>query len=360
MASELDLEMLQYEHSVAQVLSQLEAACSEHDRVRLVTLNGQELRLEFKMPLIVPGGLTWVLRPAPFLNGTVVTATVLKGLGYQNSSAASDRGKVRHLLDQAAAMLAGAEAQKVSAPMVTPSLREKHADQVRQVLRALDHAERCGARERAVAEELAIWRAERVAPKPSLGDDKLAGWIAAEIRARMDAGRLRRDVHALGEIGEELTLMSDRIVHRRRLKDLHESTVRPLDAAVRASLEEGGEASTLARPSLARMAARSVLPKSSNFVLRHPKWTLTVPVDPAATNKVADLAALVNSTSGTATSGRGVGNPLAGSGSSKASPSDAATGSMTDQLKSLAALHRDGVLTDEEFTRAKANLLGAG
>jgi Short C-terminal domain len=36
----------------------------------------------------------------------------------------------------------------------------------------------------------------------------------------------------------------------------------------------------------------------------------------------------------------------------------AAESSMTDQLNQLAALHQQGVLSDEEFTAAKAKLLG--
>jgi hypothetical protein len=37
----------------------------------------------------------------------------------------------------------------------------------------------------------------------------------------------------------------------------------------------------------------------------------------------------------------------------------AAGPSMTDQLQQLAALHQQGVLSDEEFAAAKAKLLGA-
>lgn len=40
-------------------------------------------------------------------------------------------------------------------------------------------------------------------------------------------------------------------------------------------------------------------------------------------------------------------------------PATPAPGSVADQLRDLAALHRDGVLTDEEFAAAKAKLLGS-
>lgn len=40
-------------------------------------------------------------------------------------------------------------------------------------------------------------------------------------------------------------------------------------------------------------------------------------------------------------------------------PSTPAPGSVADQLRDLAALHRDGVLTEEEFAAAKAKLLGS-
>jgi hypothetical protein len=39
-------------------------------------------------------------------------------------------------------------------------------------------------------------------------------------------------------------------------------------------------------------------------------------------------------------------------------PAAAATSPMLDQLNQLAALHQQGVLTDDEFTAAKAKLLG--
>ena len=40
-------------------------------------------------------------------------------------------------------------------------------------------------------------------------------------------------------------------------------------------------------------------------------------------------------------------------------PAPAASSSMTDQLNQLAELHQQGVLTDEEFTAAKAKLFGS-
>lgn len=40
-------------------------------------------------------------------------------------------------------------------------------------------------------------------------------------------------------------------------------------------------------------------------------------------------------------------------------PAPAASSSMTDQLNQLAELHQRGVLTDEEFTAAKAKLFGS-
>jgi|SRR5579872_3111839 len=40
-------------------------------------------------------------------------------------------------------------------------------------------------------------------------------------------------------------------------------------------------------------------------------------------------------------------------------PAPAAPSPMLDQLNQLATLHQDGTLTDEEFTAAKARLLGA-
>lgn len=39
-------------------------------------------------------------------------------------------------------------------------------------------------------------------------------------------------------------------------------------------------------------------------------------------------------------------------------PAAAATSPMLDQLNQLAALHQEGALTDDEFTAAKAKLLG--
>jgi hypothetical protein len=41
-----------------------------------------------------------------------------------------------------------------------------------------------------------------------------------------------------------------------------------------------------------------------------------------------------------------------------AAPDPGATSAMTDQLSKLAALHTQGVLTDDEFAAAKAKLLG--
>ncbi|MGH3154477.1 MAG: SHOCT domain-containing protein [Streptosporangiaceae bacterium] len=40
-------------------------------------------------------------------------------------------------------------------------------------------------------------------------------------------------------------------------------------------------------------------------------------------------------------------------------PAPAATSPMLDQLNQLAALHQQGVLTDDEFSAAKAKLLGS-
>jgi hypothetical protein len=41
-----------------------------------------------------------------------------------------------------------------------------------------------------------------------------------------------------------------------------------------------------------------------------------------------------------------------------ATPAPAASSPMVDQLNQLAALHQQGVLTDDEFTAAKAKLFG--
>ncbi|MDQ0147609.1 SHOCT domain-containing protein [Pseudarthrobacter niigatensis] len=347
MANELELEMCQYAHPVDEVMSVLEAACTEHERVKRLERDGDALRFDFKMPILAPGGLSWVLRPTPFFNGTVVSAFVIKGISYQGSSAAADRGKVKRLLEAVATTLAGNAEAPSSIPLVAPNFGEQHAHLRQQALLALDHAEHCGEQGDMIGEELAIARSERIIS--SVSGSSAGEWLSAEIHARMDAGRLRRDVEDLGEIGEELKLMSDRILCKRRVKDLVETTVRPLDADVTALVEDGGNTETLTKPSLTRMAVRAVLPRAVNFVLSHPQWKLVVPTDPAAADRVTDLAVRVNSMSGTLPDGE----PQSRASVAPAAP----TASLADQLRDLAALHRDGLLTEDEFTSAKAKLL---
>lgn len=348
MAEHLALEMRQYANPVEEVLSALDQVFSSHDRVKRLKREGHELRFDFKVPIIAPGGESWILKAEPFLDGTIVTAFVRKGIAYQATSAAADRMKVQTLLVSVATALVGrpANGTSPSAPLIPTKAQ---ADWTQLALSALDHAEHCSARGDGVGEELSIWLAvDTAAPNGKPATE----WLSKEVSARVDAGRLRRSVEVIGEIGEDVTLMSDRVLCKRRIKDLRERTVRPLDADVTASVINGSATASLAKPSLVTMAMRTALPNKANFVLTHPRWELSVPVDPAAVHRVSDLAERVNTVT------RRAPHDESARSSAPDSPS-ASAASMTDQLRQLAALHKDGVLTDEEFAGAKAKLLGS-
>lgn len=343
MAEHLALEMRQYPNPVDKVVSALHQVFSSHKRVKRLKREGHELRFDFKIPVIAPGGESWVLKAEPFLDGTIVTAYVIKGISYQATSAAADRMKVQTLLASVATALVGhpANGTSPSAPLVPTKTQ---ADWSHQALSALDHAERCSARGDVMGEELSIWWAEDTAAP---NGRQAKEWLSQEVDARVESGRLRRGVEVIGKVGEDVTLMSDRILCKRRIKDLRERTVRPLDAQVSAKATKGNPTDSLAKPSLVKLAMRSVLPDAGSFVLTHPQWELIIPVDPEALQRVSDLADRVN-----ATSGRADAQPP----TREAPPTGGA--SVPDQLRDLAALHRDGVLTDEEFASAKAKLLG--
>lgn len=346
MADQLALEMMQYAHPIDEVLPALEASFSGHKHVKRLKRDGYTLKFDFKIPIIASGGLSWILKAEPFLAGCVVTAFALKGMGYQATSAAADRLKVGPLLVAAAATLSGDPAGP-SSPGLASGFMVSDDDVKQRALFALDRAEQCATRADVVGEELALWRAEDTV---ALAGKSVSEWLSAEKEARIAAGRLRTSVEVIGEIGEELTLMSDRILCTRRIKDLRERTVRPMHPDVTASVVNGSDTTSLAKPSLIRMAMRSVLPDTVSFLLSHPEWELAIPVDPSALDRVGDLAARVNGFTGTSTQ-----NEAALSPASEASSTIPA--SITDQLRDLAALHREGVLTDDEFARAKAKLL---
>lgn len=354
MAQHLALEMRQYANPVEEVLSALEQVCSSHKRVKRLKREGQELRFDFKIPLIVPGGMSWILRVEPFLDGATVTAFVVKGLGYQGTSAAADRLDIKPLLAAATRGLVG-HLPPGPEPLAALVPADTRAEWTQHVLVALDRAEHHSERGDVVREELSIWLAEDT--ETPMG--KSAGeWISAEISARVDAGRLRRRVEVIGEIGEDLTLMSDRIVCSRKIKALPElllsmteRTVRPLDARVKAMVTNSSATSSLAKPSLVKRAMRNVLPEAGSFVLTHPQWELIIPADPAALDRASNLADRVNAMFGGAPHDAGAQPQVPA-----ASPAGAV--SVPDQLRDFAALHRDGVLTDEEFASAKAKLLG--
>lgn len=306
--------------------------------------------------------LPWRLRVAASGSGSIAGVT-MKNSG-SDARELFERKKIQAILDGADRLLAkdrvpvgiltavkelpaGAVAAAIAAGFPV-----KHQRSVEPILVALDEAEQQAAAGEVLAEELAIREAFRLAASAGLFASRPTRWVHDQVQQRTTAGTLRLGVELLGRVGEDLTIMSDRV--------LQGDLVQLLDNRVRASVEVGGQVLQSTRPTLTRMAIGSVLPGSAllvglampkttttdlrtgTFILAHPQWRITEPIDPDAAQEVAGLAAQLNLMFAEQ---RGPARPAV------ASPN------LADDLRKLGELRDSGVLTEDEFIAAKSRLL---
>ena len=132
----VDLEMLQFEQPASEVAAALEAGIRAHERIKKCESEANTtFQVSFKIPLIAFGGLRWIFDVSPFLEGTIVTASAIKDLGWSALSAAADRQHVRELLDHTAGILTGELQSDACEPMTSPpKVKDKKAGQVAQIL----------------------------------------------------------------------------------------------------------------------------------------------------------------------------------------------------------------------------------
>jgi hypothetical protein len=310
-------------------------------------------------------GSHWKIQVQPLGSGGSLAVANIVSAGSMVAET-SEGKKIRRIFDVAEAKLPKAAPPALSGgepvaavaarAMVGPDLSPKHEPLIGPILQALAEAEAAAEAGDVVNEELAVGRAQRTAASAGMLAIKPRVWCEEEIRARVVAGRLRKDVELLGKVGANLLLMNDRV--------LQGGTVRVLDDRVSASVEVGGQVLQSTRPTMTRMAVGSVLPgsallvglatpktkttdlRTASFILVHPEWRIVEPIDPDGAKAVSGLAAQINAIAAQRRAASAT-TPTA------ASP----VTSVADELGKLAALREAGVLTDAEFATAKARLL---
>ena len=139
---------------------------------------------------------------------------------------------------------------------------------------------------------------------------------------------------------------------------------RVMDGDVRASVEVDGQIMKSTRPTMTRMAIGSILPGSAllvglataktkttdtrraHFIVVHPKWRITETITSDSAMEANGIASQINA----------IAEHL--QRRETTSPSNTSTTpSLSGEMIKLAELHRAGVLSDDEFTAAKARLL---
>jgi len=182
----------------------------------------------------------------------------------------------------------------------------------------------------------------------------LGVFCTQQIKAMRLAGRVRRG-QPIGECGN-VYCWEDRII-------VPGTGVYVLDAKVRASVETTGSITATTHPTLTRMAAGAVLPGSAlipglafqktkvhdsrelYFTLEHPDWAYIEQVHPDQGLAARELAAAVNLAARRQ-------EPEGGRDDAGPAPDP------LDRLKKLGELRDSGVITEEEFAKHKAKLLG--
>lgn len=171
-----------------------------------------------------------------------------------------------------------------------------------------------------------------------------------------------REVAAKGEGSTD-----DLFVFKKAILQAHNLFL--IDADVSAEVTSNGGVQVTHRPTMTRMAAGAILPgtalipglafqkkksidsRSTYFVCAHPDWMLDVNVDPDSSGEALKAAKYINKQ---AEALRPSPNP--------ASVSTAAPGgaekSVAEQLREMKALLDEGVITQEDFDKFKAGLIG--
>lgn len=271
----------------------------------------------------------------------------------------------RDLVEAKASAQAEAEAPTAAQrAAIEQGFPEKHRALVEPLLGHLDAAVAAAERHDILGEERAIAESRALAKKAGLIAFNGPKWLEARILELTQQGHLRRDVDLIGVVGNDLTIMSDRI--------LHKGKAYLLDADVRASVELNGQVLQSSRPTMTRMAIGSVLPGSAllvglaapktstndmrkaQFVMVHPKWRIVESLNPDSAHKLTGLAAQVTAIAEGLQRKESLGT---------LSPSPAAVADQRpvtdplDQLKKLGELRDAGILTDEEFAAKKEDIL---
>lgn len=139
-----------------------------------------------------------------------------------------------------------------------------------------------------------------------------------------------------------------------------------IDADVSAEVTSNGGVQVTHRPTMTRMAAGAILPgtalipglafqkkksidsRSTYFVCAHPEWMLDVNVDPDASGEALKAAKYINKQAEALAAMRPT--PTGNQAANSASPAD--------QIREMKALLDEGVITQEDFDKFKAGLIG--
>lgn len=243
----------------------------------------------------------------------------------------------------------------------------RHRHLVEPVLAHLEEAVAAAERGDILAEERAIWEGRRLANKAGLAALRGPLWFESRVMDLARRNLVRRGVDLIGTVAADLIVMSDRCVQKDRTYIL--------DADVRASVEVDGQILKSSRPTLTRMAFGSVLPGSAllvglalpktttedkrraRFVLAHPQWRVEERLDPDHAHLVVGIAAQVNAVAEGLKRQQTVSFVAAAREVPPAAPASASAHGLAEEMTKLASLRDAGILTEEEFTAAKARLL---
>lgn len=147
-------------------------------------------------------------------------------------------------------------------------------------------------------------------------------------------------------------------------------SVYPIDERISAEVTSAGGVQVTHRPTMTRMALGSVLPgtalipglafqkqkamdsRTTYFVCAHPDWMLDVNVDPDHSEGAVKAANYLNKQAEALAAARGT-DP-----SVSTSQRDSQISSVADQIREMKALLDEGVITQEDFDKFKASLIG--
>ncbi|MCJ0899139.1 SHOCT domain-containing protein [Rhodococcus sp. ARC_M13] len=239
---------------------------------------------------------------------------------------------------------------------VADGLPDKHAHLFEPLMESIDEAARYAAEDNILLEERALHRGRMMASNAELVQTRVLRWYEARVQKRTRAGEIRRGVELVGVVTKDLLVMNDRIVVG--------GVCRVMDGDVRASVEVDGQIMKSTRPTMTRMAIGSILPGSAllvglataktkttdtrraHFIVVHPKWRITETITSDSAMEANGIASQINA----------IAEHL--QRRETTSPSNTSTTpSLSGEMIKLAELHRAGVLSDNEFTAAKARLL---